>query len=212
MRIPTDGQRILQTDASDEYWGAILLEKHDGKESYYAHASGQFNESEKHYHVIDKEILVIKYGIQKFKFHLIGHNFLIRLDNSSFPKILKFKNKILPNKHLLRLKTWKGDQNLILDILFRPSSLTLKSPFIQVPVIFMAPTLPNTASTKNIFPCNLTFSSPYQIQDFATKFAFKYFMNIYRTQSSRFPSFHLDHLFLIGLKIDPSRDITEDEL
>ncbi|KAH9671228.1 hypothetical protein KPL70_017281 [Citrus sinensis] len=106
LRIPTDGQRILQTDASDEYWGAILLEKHDGKESYCAHASGQFKESEKHYHVIYKEIIAVKYGIQKFEFHLIGHNFLVRLDNSSFPKIIEFKNKVLPNKHLLRLKTW----------------------------------------------------------------------------------------------------------
>ena len=26
LRIPTDGQRILQTDASDQYWGAVLLE------------------------------------------------------------------------------------------------------------------------------------------------------------------------------------------
>ena len=44
LRIPTDGQRILQTDASDEYWGAVLLEKYDGMESYCPHASGQFKE------------------------------------------------------------------------------------------------------------------------------------------------------------------------
>ena len=31
LRIPTNGQRILQTDASDDYWGAVSLEKHDGK-------------------------------------------------------------------------------------------------------------------------------------------------------------------------------------
>ena len=101
LKIPTEGQRILQTEASDEYWSAVLLEKIDGKESYYAHASGQFKEYEKHYHVIYKEILAVKYGIQKFEFHLIGHNFLVRLDNSSFPKILDLKNKTLPDKHLL---------------------------------------------------------------------------------------------------------------
>ncbi len=33
LRIPTDGQRILQIDANDEYWEIVLLEKHDGKES-----------------------------------------------------------------------------------------------------------------------------------------------------------------------------------
>ena len=172
LRIPTDGQRILQTDASDEYWGAILFEKHEGKESYCAHASGQFKESEKHYHVIYKEILAVNYGIQKFEFHLIGHNFLVILDNSSFQKILEFKNKVLPNKHLLRLKTWflkydfivqhiKGDQNLIPDLLSRPSSSSLRASFASVPVIYMSPIVPNTALTKKSFPCNLTFSSPY---------------------------------------------------
>ena len=100
LKIPTEGQRILQIDASDEYWGVVLLEKLDGKEAYCAHGSGQFKESKKHYHVIYKEILAIKYGIQKFEFHLIGHNFLVRLDNSFFPKILNFKNKTLPDKHL----------------------------------------------------------------------------------------------------------------
>ena len=61
LKIPTERQRILQTDASDEYWEVVLLEKLDGKESYCAHASGQF-----------KEILTVKYGIQKFEFHLIS--------------------------------------------------------------------------------------------------------------------------------------------
>ena len=188
--------------------------------TYYAHASGQFKESEKHYHVIYKEILAVKYGIQKFEFHLIGHNFLVKLDNSSFPKILDLKNKTLPDKHLLRLKTWfskydfsvqhiKGDQNLIPDLLSRPlssASLTIISSSVTVPVIFMTYSFPNSALTRKSFPCNLNFSSPYQIQDFAKKFVFQYFMNIYQTQSSSFPSFHPDHLFLTGLTIDPSRD------
>ena len=105
LKIPTERQRILQTDASDEYWEVVLLEKLDGKESYCAHASGQFKESKNYYHVIYKEILAVKYGIQKFEFHLIGHNVLVRLDNSSFSKILDLKNNTLPDKHLLRLKT-----------------------------------------------------------------------------------------------------------
>lgn len=60
LKIPTSGRRILQTDASDEYWGEVLLEEINGTEHYCAHASGQFKESEKHYHVIYKEILVVK--------------------------------------------------------------------------------------------------------------------------------------------------------
>ena len=76
LRIPTTGQRILQTDASDDYWSAILLERIDGVDHFCAHASGQFKDSEKNYHVIYKEILAVKYGIKKFEFHLISHRFL----------------------------------------------------------------------------------------------------------------------------------------
>ena len=64
LKIPTTGQRILQTDASDDFWSAILLEKIGDSESYCAHASGQFKDSEKNYHVIYKEILTVKYGIK----------------------------------------------------------------------------------------------------------------------------------------------------
>ena len=30
LKIPSSGKRILQTDASDEFWGAVLLEQNDG--------------------------------------------------------------------------------------------------------------------------------------------------------------------------------------
>ncbi|KAH9769553.1 hypothetical protein KPL71_012045 [Citrus sinensis] len=132
LRIPTSGQRILQTDASDDYWSAILLEEINGVRHFCAHASEQFKDSEKNYHVIYKEILAVKYGIKKFEFHLISHKFLINMDNSSFPRIFDFKNKLLPDKQLLSLKTWfakydftvhhlKGKQNLIPDFLTRPA-------------------------------------------------------------------------------------------
>ena len=54
------------------------------------------------------------------------------MDNSSFLKILDFKNKLLADKQLLSLKAWfakydftvqhiKGDKNPIPDFLTRPS-------------------------------------------------------------------------------------------
>ncbi|KAH9698127.1 hypothetical protein KPL71_023895 [Citrus sinensis] len=63
LRIPTSGQRILQTDANDDYWSAILLEDINGVRYFCAHASGQFKDSKKNYHVIYKEILAV--NIQK---------------------------------------------------------------------------------------------------------------------------------------------------
>ncbi|KAH9801309.1 hypothetical protein KPL71_000978 [Citrus sinensis] len=91
LKLITDGKRILQTDASDESWGAILLEDIHGKEHFIAYASGQFSDTQKHYHSVFKEILAVKNGIKKFEYHLIGHHFLIRMDSSAFPNILNFK-------------------------------------------------------------------------------------------------------------------------
>ncbi|XP_050875436.1 uncharacterized protein LOC127079070 [Lathyrus oleraceus] len=94
LKIPENGKRILQTGANDHYWGAVLVEELEGKNNYCSHASGQFTEAEKHYHTTYKEALTVKMGIQKFNFHLRGYQFLVQMDNSSFPKILKFKNKM----------------------------------------------------------------------------------------------------------------------
>ncbi|KAH9769474.1 hypothetical protein KPL71_012014 [Citrus sinensis] len=91
LKLIIDGQRILQTDASDDSWGAILLEEINGKEHFIAYTSGQFSDTQKHYHSVFKEILTVKNGIKKFEYHLIGHHFLIRMDSSAFLNILNFK-------------------------------------------------------------------------------------------------------------------------
>ena len=91
LQIPGPGKRILQTDASDEYWVAALFEEIDGKRNICGYKSGAFKRSELHYHSTFKEILAVKHGIEKFQFHLLGHNFLVEMDMSSFPKMLQFK-------------------------------------------------------------------------------------------------------------------------
>ncbi|KAL0292776.1 UNVERIFIED_CONTAM: polyprotein [Sesamum calycinum] len=52
LKIPGTGHRILQTDASNEFWGAILIEEENGRKHFCGHASGQFKDSEKHYHAV----------------------------------------------------------------------------------------------------------------------------------------------------------------
>ncbi|KAL2541643.1 Reverse transcriptase domain-containing protein [Abeliophyllum distichum] len=66
LSIPTDGKRILQTDASDLYWTAVLLEEKNDKRSICRYKSGSFSEAEKHYHSTFKEILAVKRGNEKF--------------------------------------------------------------------------------------------------------------------------------------------------
>ena len=42
LKPPGNGKLILQTDASDEFWATILLEKIDGEEHICAYKSGEF--------------------------------------------------------------------------------------------------------------------------------------------------------------------------
>ncbi|KAH9769471.1 hypothetical protein KPL71_012012 [Citrus sinensis] len=228
LKLITDGKRILQTDASDESWGAILLEELNDKEHFIAYASGHFSDTQKHYHSVFKEILAVKNGIKKFEYHLIGHHFLIRKDSSAFPNIFHFKGKTVPEKMLLRLKDWfskydfsvkhiKGSQNLIPDMLSRLSKpenpLTLFSTTYHFPIISMATSLPPEALTKKTFPFNKTFSSVFAIQEFARKALFRFFMKAYLvTDPFPFFTFHPENLFLTGLTLDPTRDTTEDVL
>ncbi|KAH9752176.1 hypothetical protein KPL71_014597 [Citrus sinensis] len=228
LKLITDGKRILQTDASDESWGAILLEEINGKENFIAYASGHFSDTQKHYHSVFKEILAVKNGIKKFEYHLIGHHFLIRMDSSAFPNIFHFKGKTVPEKMLLRLKDWfskydfsvkhvKESQNLIPDMLSRLSKpenpLILFSTTYHFPIISMATSLPPEALTKKTFPFNKTFSSVFAIQEFARKALFRFFMKAYLvTEPFPFSTFHPENLFLTGLTLDPSKETTEDVL
>ncbi|KAH9769835.1 hypothetical protein KPL71_012160 [Citrus sinensis] len=206
LKLITDGKRILQTDASDDSWGAILLEELHGKEHFIAYASGHFSDTQKHYHSVFKEILAVKNGIKKFEYHLIGHHFLIRMDSSAFPNIFHFKVK-----HI------KGSQNLIPDMLSRLSKpehpLTMFSTTYHFPIISMATSLPPEALTKKTFPFNKTFSSVFAIQEFARKVLFRFFMKAYLvTEPFPFSTFHPENLFLTGLTLDPSKETTEDVL
>jgi hypothetical protein len=64
LHIPSTGHRILQTNAGDEFWGAVLLEKLNNTLHYCGHASGQFFESVKHYHISIKETFAVKFAIK----------------------------------------------------------------------------------------------------------------------------------------------------
>nr|GFC62396.1 putative reverse transcriptase domain, viral movement protein [Tanacetum cinerariifolium] len=77
LKIPASSEkRILQTDASDECWGTVLLvQDNNNKRHVCGYKSGTFKASEKHYHSTFKKILAVKRGIEMFQFHLIGHDF-----------------------------------------------------------------------------------------------------------------------------------------
>ncbi|KAK0573432.1 hypothetical protein LWI29_007951 [Acer saccharum] len=175
LTIPSSGQLVLQTNASDIFWGAVLIEDREGQRRYCGHASGKFKDAQQHYHTIYKEILAVKYGIQKLDFHLRTRNFIVEMDNSSFPKILDFYNKIPLNPLLLRLKDWfarydftvrhvKGHHNIIADMLSRPPLTHLITPTGHYPLIFMtSPTGPPSAGPSSSSPAISDYSFPPEL-------------------------------------------------
>ena len=134
----------------------------------------QFREAQQHYHTVYKEILAVKYGIQKFDFYLQTKNFIVEMDNSSFPKILEFRNKIPPNPQLLRLKDWfarydftvrhvKGQHNIIADMLSRPPPVHFITSFGSVPLIYMATSTSSSSSSSQPLPVPNDMSFPPEL-------------------------------------------------
>jgi len=108
------------------------------------------------------------------------------MDNSSFPKILEFKNKMPPNSQILRLNDWfsrydfsvkhiKGKNNLIPDFLSRPSKtvkvITSTHSFL---LIFMVKPLAETTKTIRYFPPRLIIHTPAEILQYAKSHYFHF--------------------------------------
>ena len=179
LQIPGLGKWILQTDASDEYWVAALFEEVDGKRSICGYKSGAFKPSELHYHSTFKEILADKHGIEKFQFHLLEHNFLVEMDMSSFPKMLKFKRKMLPHPQLLRWANWfsqwsfqgkhiKGKDNLITNYFSRKPPV-LNTTIIHPPLcVYLIIDLSLSSGPSSTVPndiLNMRENLPLEIKD-----------------------------------------------
>ncbi|KAL4281917.1 hypothetical protein GQ457_03G000800 [Hibiscus cannabinus] len=138
-------ESATMTDASDKYWGAILFEEKNKKRYLCGYKSGRFSDAEIHYHSTFKEILAVKKAISKFEFHLIGHHFLVEMDMSSFPQMLRFKQKTVPHPQLLRWAEWfskfsfdckhiKGKTNVLADLLTRPKIMMYRASSSQDPI------------------------------------------------------------------------------
>ena len=79
LKLPdTNLPFILETDASDHTWAAVLLQKHGRKELVCAYSSGTFDDTEKKYPSSHKETLVVKRGIKRFRLFLKSVRFIVR--------------------------------------------------------------------------------------------------------------------------------------
>ena len=135
LKIPGNGKKIVQTDASNEAWGAVLLEQVEanGKwhEEVVRYESGAFKGSELNYHSTHKELLAVINAFSKFQLFIGDQKFILRSDLKHISNFFKkeSKNKVARGR-LLRwaqfLDTFdfdteyvEGVKNVLADFLSR---------------------------------------------------------------------------------------------
>ena len=153
LQPPGDGLLILQTDASLDFWAAVLLEQRrnsEGKleENLCGYASGEFTSSQKNYFIAEKETLAIFNGIQRFEVYLTPVKFLVRTDSRNFKYFLSAKiSRQIAKGRILAWQIWfqqfefevewiPGNSNFLTDSLTRDMNkmyITCKYSVFEIP-------------------------------------------------------------------------------
>jgi len=81
--------KIVENDASDLGYDGILIEVQDNKEQILQYTSAHWNDCQKNYSTIKKEILSIVFCITKFQSDLLNQKFLLRVDCKSAKEVLQ---------------------------------------------------------------------------------------------------------------------------
>ena len=107
--VKPDFPFILQTDASDEGLGAVLLQARSDNPAEVApvqYASRRLRPAERNYSTVEKEALAAYWAIKKFEVFLYGRHFTLRTDHRPL-LYLQSADKLNP-----RLKRWALYLNL----------------------------------------------------------------------------------------------------
>jgi len=128
LRLPDVRKSFtLQTDASCDGIGAILLQEEEGVKHPVAFASKKLLPRERNYSTIEREALAIVWGVRKFENYLYGQHFFLETDHHPLQYLLKAKYN---NGRLMRwalalqpyrftITAIKGSQNVGADFLSR---------------------------------------------------------------------------------------------
>ena len=108
---------ILQTDASDQGLGAVLVQKDsNGFERVISYASRSLIDREKGYSATEKEALAVVYATDYFRPYLLGKKFTVVTDHSA----LRWLHSVEPKGRLARWVMCLQEYDF--DILHRPGS------------------------------------------------------------------------------------------
>ena len=90
---------VLRTDASGVGIGAMLLQYHDEVPHPISFVSRKLLPRETNYSTIERELLAVVHGIQKFNYYLFGRPFILETDHQPLVYLRKFKGS---NARLMR--------------------------------------------------------------------------------------------------------------
>ena len=118
---------ILQTDASSDGIGAILLQEEEQVKHPVAFVSKKLLPRERNYSTIEREALAIVWGIQKFQNYLLGTHFFLETDHHPLQYLdkAKYQNSrimrwtLLLQPYRFTVRAIKGSENVGADFLSR---------------------------------------------------------------------------------------------
>lgn len=82
---------IMDTDTCDTGIGAVLSQKHEGRERVVAYTSRPLSKQERMYSTTKKELLAVVVFLKHFKHFVLGRKCLLRTDHSSLRWLSNFK-------------------------------------------------------------------------------------------------------------------------
>lgn len=130
LRLPKVSETfVLQTDASNEGLGAVILQEEEGFNHPIAYGSRKLLQRERNYSTVEKECLAIVFGIQKFHNFLYGQEFILETDHQPLKylnqtefqngRVMRWALALQPYRFTIRYI--KGSQNVGADFLSRHS-------------------------------------------------------------------------------------------
>ena len=78
----------VMCDACDLAIGVVLGQKEDGKPYVVYYERKAFNEAQRNYTTIKKELLVVVYALDKFRAYLVRSDIIIFIDHSTLKYLL----------------------------------------------------------------------------------------------------------------------------
>lgn len=126
---------FLRADASDTALGGVLFQRLDSdQDAPLAFTSAPLRGAQRHYSVMEKELLAIIHSLERFRHFLYGRQFILQtdhrnllyLDRSMSPRILRWRQRLLDYSFVL--EHIPGSQNTVADALSRAYAITAAHP------------------------------------------------------------------------------------